>query len=149
MNIGQLAAATDVSTGTLRHYESQGLLRSPERQGNGYRFYAAADVELVRFIRGAQALGFSLAEITKILPQLASGQFGRKEIEQQLQAKMAQIDAHRRQLRTLKKELAVTFAALQCAPNTPVSTANATAKDTGSGAGAAVARKAFATPVKT
>lgn len=144
MNISQLAKAVGVSTDTVRYYEKQGLIGSPQRQGNGYRSYTEAHVALVRFVRGAQALGFSLAEIRTIVPQVAQGTFGRTEIEQQLRAKMAQIDAHMAQLKTLKRELTSTFDALRCAPTQPVSVASATAPDGGSGAGAAVARRAFA-----
>lgn len=143
MNISQLAKTVGVSTDTVRHYEKQGLITAPQRQSNGYRSYSEADVALVRFVRGAQALGFSLAEIQTILPQVAEGTFGRAEIEQQLQAKMAQIDAHMAHLKTLKKELTATFNALRCAPMQPVSTANATAPDSGSGAGVAVVRRTF------
>ena len=144
MQIKQLANATGVDIETIRYYEKQGLISAPQRQANGYRSYTEAHVALVRFVRGAQALGFSLAEIHTILPQVAQGTFGRAEIEQQLQAKMAQIDTHMAQLKTLKKELAATFDALRCAPTQPVSTAHATAPDSGSGAGAAVVRRAFA-----
>ena len=144
MNISQLAKAIGVSTDTVRYYEKQGLISAPERQANGYRSYTEAHAGLLHFVRGAQALGFSLAEIRTILPQVAQGTFGRTEIEQQLKAKMTQIDAHVAQLKTLKKELTSTFEALRCAPTQPVSTANATAPDSGSGAGAAVARRAFA-----
>lgn len=144
MNISQFAKAVDMSTDTVRYYEKQGLIGTPERQANGYRSYTAAHVEWLRFVRGAQALGFSLAEIRTILPQVARGAFGRAQIEQQLRAKMGQIDAHMAQLRTLKKELIATFDALRCSPMQPVSTAHTTAPDSGSGAGVAVARRAFA-----
>lgn len=143
MNISQLAKANQISTDTVRYYEKQGLLGAPPRQDNGYRVYTDAHVETVRFVRGAQALGFSLAEIRAILPQLAAGKFGRSEIEQQLQAKMAQIDRHVRQLKRLKKELAATFASLRCSPGQPVSTAQSIAPDSGSGAGVAITRQAF------
>jgi DNA-binding transcriptional MerR regulator len=143
MNISQLAKANRISTDTVRYYEKQGLLGAPLRQDNGYRVYTDAHVETVRFVRGAQALGFSLAEIRTILPQLAAGQFGRMEIEQQLQAKMAQIDSHLRQLQRLKKELAATFASLRCSPGQPVTTAQSIAPDSGSGAGVAITRQAF------
>lgn len=143
MNISQLAKANTVSTDTVRYYEKQGLLGAPPRQDNGYRVYTDADVETVRFVRGAQALGFSLAEIRAILPQWAAGQFGRSEIEQQLQAKMAQIDRHVRQLERLKKELAATFASLRCSPGQPVTTTQSIAPISGSGAGVAITRQAF------
>lgn len=146
MNISQLAKALDVSTDTVRYYEKQGILEAPQRQENGYRTYTPAHVQAVRFVRGAQALGFSLAEIRVILPQLARGELGRSDIEQQLQAKMGQIDAHILQLQTLKKELKATYASLSCAPDQPVSTAQSTAADSGSGAGAARARRTFTKP---
>lgn len=143
MNISQLAKENRISTDTVRYYEKQGLLDAPPRQDNGYRVYTNAHVETVRFVRGAQSLGFTLAEIRAILPQLAAGQFGRTEIEQQLQAKMAQIDSHLRQLQRLKKELTATFASLRCSPTQRVSPAQSIAPDTGSGAGAAITRRAF------
>lgn len=143
MNISQLAKVVGVSTDTVRYYEKQGLISAPERQANGYRRYTEAHAGLLRFVRGAQALGFSLAEIQTILPQVTQGTFGRTEIEEKLQAKIAQIDGHMAQLKTLKKELTATFNALRCAPAQPVSTESATATDSGSGVGAAVARRAF------
>lgn len=143
MNISQLAKMLNISTDTVRYYEKQGLISPPQRQDNGYRTYTEAHAGAVRFVRGAQALGFSLNEIRAILPQLAQGKFGRADIEQQLQTKMAQIDAHIKQLQTLKKELASTFASLRCAPTQTIAVASATAPDSGSGAGAAVLQKAF------
>lgn len=144
MNVSQIAQAVGVSADTVRYYEKQGLIPPPQRQANGYRTYSQAHVAALQFVRGAQGLGFSLAEIQAIQPQLAQGTFGRTEIEQQLKAKLAQIDAHMAQLRTLKKELHATFDALQCDPRRPVSTAHATAPDSASGAGVAVVRRAFA-----
>lgn len=143
MNISQLAKANSISTDTIRYYEKQGLLGAPPRQDNGYRVYTDGHIEMLRFIRGAQALGFSLAEIRAILPQLAAGQFGRAAIEEQLQAKMAQIDTHMGLLRRLKKELTATFASLRCSPGRTVSIADSTAPDSGSGAGVTMARQAF------
>lgn len=148
MNISQLAKTISVSTDTVRYYEKQGLLQAPTRQENGYRSYTAAHVETIRFVRGAQSLGFSLAEIRLILPQFAGGKLGRTDIEHQLQTKMAQIDAHIQQLQTLKNELQATFASLRCAVDQPVSTAQGTAVDSGSGAGAARARRSFAKAAK-
>ncbi len=143
MNISELAKANNVSTDTVRYYEKQGILQPPSRQENGYRFYTPAHSELLRFVRGAQALGFSLTEIRTILPQMADGTLKRPEIESQLQAKMRQIDAHIQQLQTLKQELKATFASLRCTPTADLSTADGTAVDSGSGAGAAVTRMAF------
>lgn len=148
MNISQLARVCQTSTDTVRFYEKQGLLAAPVRQENGYRSYGPAQVEQLRFIRGAQALGFSLQEIRAILPLLAQGQLGRAEIEQQLQSKMAQIDAHIAQLQHLKTELAATFASLRCAPESRLQTEDAIATDSGSGTGVAVLKRSFAPPTR-
>lgn len=126
MNISQLAKITGVTTDSLRYYEKMGLLENPARQHNGYRSYEEADIRRVRFVRSAQTLGFSLAEIREIIPQLVSGKFGRTQIEEKLTAKIEQIDAHMKELRALKKELTTTFESLMCRKDAPLSMASAT-----------------------
>jgi len=74
-------------------------------------------------------LGFSLAQIGEILPRLAAGQFGRAEIEKQLHAKLAEIEAQILKLQELKQALMDTFASLQCAPDIAVSAAHATVNE--------------------
>lgn len=131
MNIGKLADATGVSPDTLRFYEKEGLIAPPRRASNGYRHYDDSHVGRVRFVRSAQALGFSLAEIREIVPQLAAGTFRRQEIEARLHAKLAEIDAHIRQLEGLQRELQGTFAQLTCVPAAEVSFEGATATTAG------------------
>ncbi len=143
MNISALAKAHHVSTDTVRYYEKQGLLQTPARQENGYRHYTEADSALLRFVRGAQALGFSLAEIRAIVPQWVQGKLDRPVIEHQLQTKMAQIDAHIHQLQSLKKELLATFASLKCPADTAVSAVGGTAPACSSASGLAADRNAF------
>lgn len=67
MKIGALASEVDVSTKTIRYYESIGLLAEPARTPTGYREYDAEAVERLRFVRDAQATGLSLAEIASVL----------------------------------------------------------------------------------
>lgn len=67
MLIGELATATGVRTGTLRFYESEGLLPEPERTAAGYRDYPASATTRVGFIRRARAAGLALAQIREIL----------------------------------------------------------------------------------
>lgn len=146
MNISQFSKAHGVSTDTVRYYEKQGILSAPPRQDNGYRRYTPDHAAVLRFVRSAQALGFSLVEIRGILPQLAEGTFRRSDIEHVLHHKMAQIDVHIRQLQTLKKELKATFESLQCPSDTTVSTVDSTARDTGSGAGAVLVQRIASKP---
>jgi DNA-binding transcriptional MerR regulator len=67
MLIGQLAAATGVTTKALRFYEADGLLPQPDRTAAGYRDYPDAAVDRVTFIRQAQAAGLTLAQIREVL----------------------------------------------------------------------------------
>jgi DNA-binding transcriptional MerR regulator len=62
-----VARTTGVSTDTLRHYERKGLLPGVTRTAAGYRRYSAATVERVLLIQRALVVGFSLADLTRVL----------------------------------------------------------------------------------
>jgi MerR family copper efflux transcriptional regulator len=67
MRIGELAAGTGFSVRTIRFYEQSELLPAPDRTRGGYRSYSEDAVTRLRFVRSAQALGLSLAEIAEVL----------------------------------------------------------------------------------
>lgn len=66
LTIAGLAAAADVGVETVRFYQRRGLIETPTRDG-GIRRYGSRDVRRLRFIRQAQAAGFTLAEIKELL----------------------------------------------------------------------------------
>lgn len=65
--IGGLARAAGVPTSTVRYYERRGLLRSEARSQGNYRLYGQGALERLRFVRSAQAAGFTLSDITLLL----------------------------------------------------------------------------------
>lgn len=67
VQIGKVSHETGLSVDTIRFYEKEGLLREPGRSEGGFRLYTAGDIEHLLFIRKAQELGFSLAEIRELL----------------------------------------------------------------------------------
>ncbi|GIJ34025.1 MerR family transcriptional regulator [Verrucosispora sp. WMMD703] len=64
---GELADAAGVNRQTLRYYERRGLLAAPQRSPGGHRIYPAESVTLLRIIKTAQRLGFTLDEVTELL----------------------------------------------------------------------------------
>lgn len=67
LTIGTLAEQAGVNVETIRYYQRRGLLAEPEKPLGGIRSYRVADVERVRFIKSAQALGFTLEEVAQLL----------------------------------------------------------------------------------
>ncbi len=67
MNISQAASATGLTSKTIRYYEQQGLLPAASRAANGYRVYSDQQLEMLRFIKRARDMGFSLEESRELL----------------------------------------------------------------------------------
>jgi MerR family copper efflux transcriptional regulator len=106
MRIGELAAATGISRDTLRYYEKRGLLAA-RRGGNGYRDYPAEAADWLRYIRTAQALGFTLQEIEADLPLLAApAADSAAALRAALREKLAEIERRIDGLQRLRDELA-------------------------------------------
>lgn len=67
LTIGRVAKLAGVNVETIRYYQRRRLLAEPDKPHMGYRRYSADIVKQVRFIKRAQALGFTLQEIIELL----------------------------------------------------------------------------------
>lgn len=67
LTIGAFAKAGGVNVETIRFYQRKGLLPEPDKPYGGIRRYGKVDVTRVRFVKSAQRLGFSLAEVAELL----------------------------------------------------------------------------------
>lgn len=67
MNIGQAAEASGVSAKMIRYYEGIGLIPAAARTTSGYRSYGEREVNILRFVRRARDLGFSVPTIRELL----------------------------------------------------------------------------------
>lgn len=67
LTIGQVAESAGVNVETIRYYQRRGLLAEPVKPQGGHRRYAPETVKHIRFIKRAQALGFTLEEVASLL----------------------------------------------------------------------------------
>lgn len=107
LRTGEVAARSGVNVQTLRYYERRGLLKEPDRRASGYRRYPQDAVQLIRFIKRAQELGFTLTEIEDLLRLRTDQRASCLQVRTRAQAKIESIDEKLRSLRAMKRALGV------------------------------------------
>lgn len=90
--IGQLAKAAGVPTSSVRFYERRGLLTPDQRTRGNYRLYGAAALERLRFIRAAQAAGFTLKDIALLLGFRDGDASPCREVQNVIEARLSKVD---------------------------------------------------------
>lgn len=115
----QLAERGGVNPQTIRYYEREGLLPEPPRLESGYRAFPDDSVRRVRFIKRAQELGFSLAEIRELLSLRIDRKRDRAAVRKIAAAKIADIEQKIRSLEVMKNGL--THLMTRCAGHGPAS----------------------------
>lgn len=107
--IAGLANAAAVNVETVRYYQRRGLMPEPTRPAGGVRRYARADAERLRFIKRAQAMGFTLEEIKNLLSLRVRRSC--RATRELAAAKLDLVAARIEELRQLRNELAEMVAA--------------------------------------
>ncbi|MEU1470602.1 MerR family transcriptional regulator [Streptomyces sp. NPDC005761] len=105
MRIGELAAQTGMTRDTLRFYEKMGLIAG-RRLANGYRDFAPGTVAWLHYVRTAQTLGFSLAEIAQTGEKLSGAPDVAEALSALFEEKIQLVDARMAQLAALRADLA-------------------------------------------
>ena len=113
MTTGELAATAGVNIQTLRFYERRGILPKPGRTSGGYRDYPPDAVRLIRFIKRAQELGFTLDEVEELLRLRESRRVSCAAVSSAGRAKMATVEAKIADLKAIKRALAVLLASCE------------------------------------
>jgi DNA-binding transcriptional MerR regulator len=104
MHIGEVAARTDLSLRSLRHWDDVGLLRPSGRTDGGFRLYTEADVEKNLLIRRMKPLGFTLDQMSaamrdiETLDEPPTSAASSEEAKQRLGSILAEATARRARL---------------------------------------------------
>jgi Hg(II)-responsive transcriptional regulator len=106
LRTGQVAKAAGVNVETLRYYERRGILAEPKRRSSGYREYPPETVDLIRFVKRAQELGFGLEQIQELLKLRRSPGRSCARVQSAAQEKIAEVDEKMKALKAMKKALA-------------------------------------------
>lgn len=122
--IGELATLTGLTPDALRFYERQGVLDKPARTSGRFRVYSPLVVDRIRFIKKAQALGFTLSEIRELVQFNGMGGLRRCcRVRDLLSTRLSELEATLSELSALRKTLRTTLR--QC--ETAIDTENASA----------------------
>ena len=104
MRSGQLAAAAGVNVETLRYYDRRGLLAEPDRSPGGHRLYPAETVTVLRVIKAAQRLGFTLDEVAELL-EVGRPRGRTQGLHVRAQEKLVEVEQRMADLATIRDNL--------------------------------------------
>jgi MerR family copper efflux transcriptional regulator len=105
LTIGQLAKSAGVHIQTVRYYERLHLLGPASRASSGYRLYGPEEERRLRFIKNAQALGFTLREIAELLNLRVSSRARCGDVQRKAKEKLKCVEAKAKDLQALARAL--------------------------------------------
>lgn len=104
LRAGQVAERAGVNVETLRYYERRGLIAAPSRSLGGHRTYPRDTVALLRVIKSAQRLGFTLDEVAELL-DAGGRRHPTADLRSRAEAKITEIDQKINDLTTIRASL--------------------------------------------
>jgi Cu(I)-responsive transcriptional regulator len=105
MNIGEAAKASGVSTKMIRHYEENGFIPKASRTASGYRVYGEGEVHVLRFVRRARDLGFSMAEIKTLLGLWGNRRRASADVKRLAMKHVEDLDAKITEMQAMRRAL--------------------------------------------
>ena len=100
-----LAKAAGVGIETLRFYEKNQIVRTPDRNSSGYRIYGQDDLDQLQFIQRAQSLGFSLTEIKELTSLTGDIRTPRHQVRELAESRLTTIRQKIKALRAMERAL--------------------------------------------
>jgi Hg(II)-responsive transcriptional regulator len=113
MRTHEVAERAGVNAQTLRYYERRGILTEPPRSAGGYRNYPASAVAVLRFVKRAQELGFTLAEVEELLGLAEGGPESCDAARTLAQAHIAELERKIADLQRMRASLGALLATCQ------------------------------------
>lgn len=105
LSIGEVARQGGVTVETLRYYEREGLIATPDRGANGYRRYSSDAIKRIQFIKRAQEVGFTHKDIRELLSLRADPQASCCDVRGRAMEKVREMEAKILVLRRMKAVL--------------------------------------------
>jgi Hg(II)-responsive transcriptional regulator len=105
LTIGQVAEGAGVGVETVRFYQRSGLIPEPPRRGTEHRRYPSEAVARIRFIRGAQNVGFSLKEIEELMALRIEPGASKTDVKARAQQKVSEIERKMHDLQRMRDTL--------------------------------------------
>lgn len=105
MKIGELSEKLGITVETIRYYEKEGLLCSPDRSSSNYRIYGDHHLEDLAFVVFCRGIDISLDEIRTLLKLKHSPGESCEPINEAIDDKLLEIDKRIGRLQALRSEL--------------------------------------------
>lgn len=103
--ISQLAHAAEVPTTTVRYYERVGLVQPEDRSAGNYRLYSDESLQKLKFIRTAQAIGFTLDDVKALLSAPDNSAASCRQVQSLIEERLAEVAQRLKDLRHVQQVL--------------------------------------------
>lgn len=113
LSIGALAKLAGISVDAARYYERRGLIPRARRRPSGYRVFAPATAERIRFVKSLQDLGFTLSEARGLLEAVDAGEDNCARFRPRVDAVLRRVDDQIAELRKVRRRISILLRACE------------------------------------